>query len=89
MPTRALQHCCREKRHSSSAAISSPFLARLDHLLRSLLSVGDQPQPEHEVNEPGGGVELQAQLAGGVVKGEGVVVVVETLTWETERELQE
>lgn len=89
MPTRALQRCRREKRCSSSAAIPSPFLARLDHLLRSLLSVGDQPQPEHEVNEPGGGVELQAQLAGGVVEGEGVVVVVETLTWETERELQE
>jgi len=52
------------KCYFSSTAISSPFLASLDHLLWSLLEVSDQPQPKHEVNEPGGGVELQAQLAG-------------------------
>ena len=41
--------------------------------------VVSKPKLGHRVDEPGGHVEPEAPLAGAVVVGEGVVVVVETL----------
>lgn len=68
----------------SKTAISSPLFASFDHLPWRLLPVSDQTQPKHEVNEPGGWVEFQAKLASGIIKGKGMVVVVETFAWRRE-----
>lgn len=52
--------------------------------MRDPLAVLGQAQAAHEVDEAGGEVQLAAKLAGGVVVGEGVVVVVESFTWTQE-----
>lgn len=59
------------------AAVAAALHARTDHLLRHLLAVFGQTQEAHEVYEGGGEVELGAELAGGVVEGKRVMVVVE------------
>lgn len=72
----------------SSAAISSPGFPGLDHGLGCPFAVSGQPQPAHDVNEPGGWVEIQAKFTRRVVIGKGVMVIVEAFTWKTKGALK-
>lgn len=66
------------------APVARALYPRLHCLARDPLAVLGQAQAAHEVDEAGGKVQLAAKLAGGVVVGEGVVVVVESFTWTQE-----
>lgn len=63
------------------ASVPCALYPRQDRLAGDPLAVLGQAQEAHEVDETGGEVKLAAELAGGVVVGERVVVVVESLTW--------
>lgn len=64
------------------AAVPRSLDATVDHLLRRLPEVRGQAQEAHEVDEGRGEIELDAELAGGVVEGERVMVVVEAFAWK-------
>lgn len=74
--------CVKGSRNSATlvTSISSPHFPSQDHLLGDLLAIAGQPQEAHEVNEGCGWVEAPAKLTGGVIIGEGVVVVVEAFS---------
>lgn len=63
------------------APVARALYSGLHRLAGDPLAVLGQTQPAHEVDEAGGEVQLAAKLAGSVVVGEGVVVVVESFTW--------
>lgn len=65
-----------------SAAIPCSLLACKYQLLWYALTVRGQTQEAHEVYEGSGEIEPAAELAGGVVEGECVVVVVEAFAWK-------
>lgn len=64
------------------AAVTCSLGAGQDEVAGHPLAVLGQAQKAHEVYEGSGDVHLNAELTGGVVKGEGVVVVVEALAWQ-------
>lgn len=64
------------------APVSGALYSGHDHLVGHPLAVLRQAQVAHEVDEAGGEVQLAAELAGGVVVREGVVIVVESFTWK-------
>lgn len=68
------------------AAVPGALRPRQDHLAGHHLAVGRQAQVAHEVDEAGGQVQLAAELAGGVVVGEGMVVIVEALACRKSKE---
>lgn len=59
--------------------VAGALFAAADDVGTDDLEVVGLAEPGHGVDEDGGEVEAPAQLAGGVVPGEGVVVVVEAL----------
>lgn len=65
-------------RHSATfvAAVACSLHAGGDRFFHHPPAVFGQAQEAHQVYEGGGEIELAAKLAGGVVKGECVVVVV-------------
>lgn len=63
------------------APIASPSFPSQDGLLGDLLAIAGQPQEAHEIDEGRGEVVVPAELAGGVIVGEGVVVIVEAFAW--------
>lgn len=67
-------------------SISSPLNPGQDCSLGYSLPIISQAQGSHAVNEECGEVEVPAVLAGGVVIGKGVVVVVEALTCKESKE---
>lgn len=66
------------------APVARALYPGLHCLMGDPLAVFGQTQAAHEVDEAGGEVQLAAKLTGGVVEGEGVVVVVESFTWTPE-----
>lgn len=62
------------------ASISGALYSGRDHLVGHSLAVLGQAQETHEVDETSGKVQLAAKLAGCIVIGERVVVVVKSLT---------
>lgn len=66
-------------------SVSGALYPRLDNLTGHPLAILSQAQKAHEVDEAGGEVQLAAVLAGGIVVGESVVVVVKSLTWTSQR----
>ena len=68
---------------TSDAAVTRPQNASGDDLLGHPLAVLGQTQEAHGVYEGSGEIELAAELAGGVVVGECVMVVVETFPCNT------
>lgn len=62
------------------AAVSGALDSSEDRLSGHALGVAGQAQETHEVDEAGGQIELPAVLAGGVVEGERVVVIMEAFT---------
>lgn len=64
------------------APVSGALYSGHDRLVGHPLAVLRHAQVAHEVDEAGGEVQLAAELAGGVVVREGVVVVVESFTWK-------
>lgn len=62
------------------AAVSGALYPGHDGLVGHSLAVRGQAQQAHEVDETSGEVQLAAKLAGRIVIGERVVVVVESLT---------
>lgn len=67
-------------------AVARSLSASPDRFLLDPPQVRSQTQEAHGVYEGGGEVELAAELTGGVVEGEGVMVVVEAFTWKQSRE---
>lgn len=68
--------------HSASfmAAITSPNFSGHDDLLSRSLGVTGQAQVTHDIDESCGEVQSPPKLTSRVIKGEGVVVVMEALT---------
>lgn len=66
------------------APIPGAFGAGHDKLTGDAASVFRQTQNTHEINETGGKVQLVAEFTGAVIIWEGVVVVMESFTWENE-----
>ena len=64
------------------ASVAGALYSGEDRLVGHSLAVLGQAQEAHEVDETRGNVQLAAKLAGCIVKGERVVVVVESLTCE-------
>lgn len=62
------------------ASISSALYSSQDQLAGHSLAVLGQAQVAHEVDETCGKVQLATKLAGCVVIGERVVIIVEPLT---------
>merc|ERR1719184_638151 len=60
--------------------MASPSSSSSNNRRRGGAKVVGKPKLGHRVDEPGRHVQPEAPLAGPVVVGEGVVVVVETLT---------
>lgn len=74
------------------APVPSPNFPCQDRCLAYFLAVACQAEVAHEVNETCCEVPPPAVLAGGVVEGERVMVVVEAFPWgqkERERNVQE
>lgn len=69
------------------AAVSGTLHASQDHIAGHPLAVLGQTQEAHQVDETCGEVELAAKLAGGVVVGKGVVIVVKPLTCEAQEDI--
>lgn len=65
---------------SLMAAVTSPNFSGHDYLLSHSLAVTGQAQVTHGIDESCGEVQSPAKLTSRVVKGEGVVVVMEALT---------
>lgn len=64
------------------ASIASALYSAQDHLTGDFLAVPGQAQEAHEVDETSGNVQLPAKLAGCIVKGERVMIVVKSFTCE-------
>lgn len=62
------------------ASISSALSSGHDQLVGHSLAVLRQAEIAHEVDETSGKVQLATKLAGCIVIGEGVVIIVESLT---------
>lgn len=89
--TYCLERVCLEiqfQRLCQSATFVAHFTCSLnasnDNLLRHPLGVRGKTQEAHEVYEGGGEVEPAAELTGGVVEGERVMVVMEAFTYGTD-----
>lgn len=85
-----------EAEHSSTilatpvASVSRALYSGQDDLAGHAFAVLGEAQEAHEVDETSGKVQLAAKLAGCIVIGEGVVVVVESLTcWTQEKDVRE
>lgn len=59
------------------AAVSGALSSSEHDLSGHALGLSGQTQETHQVNETGGQIDFAAELAGGVVKGKRVVVVME------------
>ena len=68
------------------APISSSFNPGQDGVLGDFLPVICQTEGSHAVDEECGEVDVPAVLTGGVVIGKGVMVVVEALAWNKNKE---
>lgn len=77
-------------RHSATfvAAVARSLHAGGDRFFHHPPAVFGQAQEAHQVYEGGGEIELAAKLAGGVVEGERVVVVVKAFPWKTSAFIQ-
>lgn len=64
------------------ASVTGALYPRHHHLSGHSLAVLSQTQDAHDVDETGGEVKLAAELAGRVVEGKRVVVIVKSLTCE-------
>lgn len=64
------------------AAVSGALSSSERSLFGHTLGISGQTKITHGVKETGGQVEFAAELAGGVVEGKRVVVVMEAFTWE-------
>lgn len=64
------------------APVSSTLQSGHDKLMGHSLAVLGQTQETHEVDETSGKVQLAAKLAGCIVIGERVVVIVKSFTWK-------
>ncbi len=64
------------------AAVSGALSSSEYGLFGHTLGISGQTKITHEVNETGGQIEFVAELAGGVVEGKRVVVVMEAFAWE-------
>lgn len=62
------------------ASVSGALYPGQDHLVGHSLAVFGQAQVAHQVDEASGKVHLAAKLAGSIVIGERVVIIVESLT---------
>lgn len=70
------------------ASVSGALYSGHDHLVGHPLAVLGQAHETHEVDETSGKVQLAAKLAGCIVIGERVVVVVKSLTCKRDIEEQ-
>lgn len=81
---------CLENYHNSTilatsvASISSALYPGQDHLTGDSLAVLGQAQEAHRVDETSGNVQLPAKLAGCIVIGECVMIVVKAFTCKVE-----
>jgi len=66
--------------------ITRTLHASPNHFCGHRLAVGDQSEKGHQVDEERGGVDGPAVLAGGVIRREHVVVVVESLAAGADRD---
>lgn len=71
------------------ASISRSFNLGQNSSFGCFLPVISQTKGSHAINEECGKVDVPAVLTGRVVIGEGVVVVVETFTWNKRREVMD
>lgn len=62
------------------AAVSGALSSSEGSFSGHTLGLSGQTQETHQVNEAGGQVEFAAELAGGVVEGKGVVIVMKAFT---------
>jgi len=67
------------------AALTRPLDASHDYFLWHALGVRGQSHEAHEIYKGSGDVELDAKLTRCIVKGERVVVVVETFPWKPKK----
>lgn len=67
------------------ASVSGALYSAHDDLTGHFLAVRCQAQKAHEVNETSSNVQLAAKLAGCIVIGEAVVIIVESLTCKVQK----
>ncbi len=70
------------------ASVAGALYPGHDRLVWHSLAVLRQAQVAHEVDETRGKVQLAAKLAGCIVIGERVVVIVESLAWKVRKSKQ-
>lgn len=66
------------------ASISSTLYPSQDRLMWNFLAVLGQAQAAHKVDETSGNIQLPAELAGCIVIGESVMIVVKAFTCNVE-----